>query len=69
MLVAAIQKATLFLFASWRSASPTMLWGFDKLEQQLEELVEEIDNLLLETDMLIDDIHEARKAAEKLQVR
>ena len=36
---------------------------WDKLEQQLEELVEEIDNLLLETDMLIDDIHEARKAA------
>lgn len=39
---------------------------WDKLEQQLEELVEEIDNLLLETDMLIDDIHEARKAATKL---
>ena len=38
---------------------------WDKLEQQLEELV---DNLLLETDMLIDDIHEARKAAEKLEV-
>lgn len=39
---------------------------WDKLEQQLEELVEEIDNLLLETDMLIDDIHEARKAAEEI---
>lgn len=38
-----------------------IMW--DKLEQQLEELVEEIDNLLLETDMLIDDIHKARKAA------
>lgn len=38
---------------------------WDKLEQQLEELVEEIDNLLLETDMLIDDIHKARKAAYK----
>lgn len=48
MLVAAIQKATLFLFASWPNANPTMLWGFDKLEQQLEELVEEIDNLLLD---------------------
>lgn len=36
---------------------------WDKLEQQLEELVEEIDNLLLEIDMLIDDIHKARKAA------
>jgi len=36
---------------------------WDKLEQQLEELVEEIDNLLLETDMLIDDIHKAREAA------
>lgn len=45
MLVAAIQKATLFLFASWPNANPTMLWGFDKLEQQLEELV---DNLLLD---------------------
>lgn len=43
-----------------------IMW--DKLEQQLEELVEEIDNLLLETDMLIDDIHEARKAAEKMEV-
>ena len=41
---------------------------WDKLEQQLEELVEEIDNLLLETDMLIDYIHEARKAATKLEV-
>lgn len=41
---------------------------WDKLEQQLEELVEEIDNLLLETDMLIDDIHKARKAVEKLEV-
>ena len=40
---------------------------WDKLEQQLEELVEEIDNLLLETDMLIDDIYKARKAA--IQVR
>lgn len=39
---------------------------WDKLEQQLEELVEEIDNLLLETDMLIDDIHKARKAAEEI---
>lgn len=39
---------------------------WDKLEQQLEELVEEIDNLLLETDMLIDDIHKARKAAGKI---
>lgn len=38
---------------------------WDKLEQQLEELVEEINNLLLETDMLIDDIHEARKAATR----
>lgn len=38
---------------------------WDKLEQQLEELVEEIDNLLLETDMLIDDIHKARKAATR----
>lgn len=38
---------------------------WDELEQQLEELVEEIDNLLFETDMLIDDIHEARKAATR----
>lgn len=40
-----------------------IMW--DELEQQLEELVEEIDNLLLETNMLIDDIHKARKAATR----